>query len=171
MAGPIDRQEVDRLILEHLPMAMRFAERLASDADAAEEVVQEAMCRVLKHWQSFRGEAEFGSWLIRIVLNIEHDRRRRRHRCNGTPVDLGRTQVVGPSELATAAELRRTIRAAIDELPDRQREVAWLCLGEGLAASEVAYILEINEANVHTCLHLARKRIAKRIGVNYTRQT
>jgi DNA-directed RNA polymerase specialized sigma24 family protein len=48
--------------------------------------------------------------------------------------------------------------------------VALLSLGEGLAASDVALVLETTEANVHTCLHLARKRIAKAIGVNYSRQ-
>ena len=52
----------------------------------------------------------------------------------------------------------------------RQREVALLSLGEGLPASEVAYILATTEANVYTCLHLARKRIAEAIGVNYSRR-
>ena len=48
-------------------------------------------------------------------------------------------------------------------------EVALLSLGEGLPAREVALVLETTEANVHTCLHLARKRIARAIGVDYAR--
>jgi RNA polymerase sigma factor (sigma-70 family) len=68
------------------------------------------------------------------------------------------------------SELRADVRAAIEALPDRQREVALLSLGEGLAARDIALVLETTEANVHTCLHLARKRIAKAIGVNYSRQ-
>jgi RNA polymerase sigma factor (sigma-70 family) len=69
-----------------------------------------------------------------------------------------------------AAELNQRIRTEIDRLPERQREVALLSLGEGTSAGEVAYILQTTEANVHTCLHLARKRIAQAIGFDYARQ-
>jgi RNA polymerase sigma-70 factor (ECF subfamily) len=72
-------------------------------------------------------------------------------------------------EEAAADELHANVRAAIDRLPERQREVALLSLGEGLAARDVARVLETTEANVHACLHLARKRIAQAIGINYAR--
>ena len=62
------------------------------------------------------------------------------------------------------------IRVAIHNLPDRQREIALLSLGEGLKPTEVATILQTTEANVHTCLHLARKRIAKAIGIKYVQR-
>ena len=54
--------------------------------------------------------------------------------------------------------------AAIDRLPDRQREVALLSLGQGLPG-EVARVLEISEANVYTVCTLA-KCIAQFIGVD-----
>ena len=66
--------------------------------------------------------------------------------------------------------MQRKVRATIDGLPERQREVALISLGEGLPARDVARILEITEANVHTCLHLARKRIAQAIGVDYAKK-
>ena len=76
MAGPIDRQMVDQLVVKHLPAAFRFAQRLTNDADTAEEVVQEALCRVLGRWKSYRGEASFGTWMMQIVVNVDRDRRR-----------------------------------------------------------------------------------------------
>jgi DNA-directed RNA polymerase specialized sigma24 family protein len=50
-------------------------------------------------------------------------------------------------------------------LPSRQREVAALVWGEGLAAGDAAAVLEISEASVYTNIHLARKQIAAAIGL------
>ena len=170
MARPIDRNEVDRLVVEHLPVALRFALRLTGNTDRAEEVVQEALCRVLRSWRSYRGDASFRTWMLQIVLNVDRDRRRRALRTERVAVAGATTETVRPDEQAAANELQAAIRAAIDALPERQREVALLSLGEGLAAQEVAKVLETTEANVHTCLHLARKRIAQAIGVKYSQR-
>jgi RNA polymerase sigma-70 factor (ECF subfamily) len=170
MSGPIDRRTVDQLVVEHLPAALRLARRLAPDANTAEDVVQEALCRVLVQWKSFRGEASFSTWMMQIVVNVGRDRRRRQRGSCELPTDLTAPDAAEPNEHAVVVELNEAICAAIDALPDRQREVALLALGEGLNASEVAYILQTNEANVHACIHLARKRIAKEIGVNFARQ-
>ncbi len=167
----MDRDTVDRLVVEHLPVALRFAQRLAGDPQAAEELVQDALCQVLRRWGSFRGEATFRTWLLKIVVNADRDRRRRRQpEVLPMPNDGVVSPVVQPAAEAEARELHARIRAAIEDLPERQREVALLGLGEGLSAREVAQLLDTTEANVHTCLHLARKRIARVIGVDYARR-
>jgi RNA polymerase sigma-70 factor, ECF subfamily len=170
MSGPIDRHAVDQLVVAHLPAALRLARRLNGDPDAAEEIVQEALCRVLRSWKSFRGEASFSTWMMQVVVNTARDRRRRQRESSGLPAELYTSSAAEPNEQAAAAELSQIIRRAIDQLPERQREVALLSLGEGLDAGEVASILQTTEANVHTCLHLARKRIAQAIGFDYARQ-
>jgi RNA polymerase sigma factor (sigma-70 family) len=104
--------------------------------------------------------------MLQILINVDRDRRRRLRVYE--PVEAG--DVVGrtdqPAELAAAAELGAEVRAVVDALPERQREVALLMWGEGLAAGETAGVLGISEANVYACLHLARKRVAKVIGVD-----
>lgn len=169
MAQPIDRSAVDRLVVEHLPSALRFARRLTGDADVAEDVVQEALCLILRRWTSYRGEGSFLAWMMQIVVNVDRDRRRRRRNLLPLPDEDLVSGRPPPPEEASAGELHARIRAAVDALPDRQREVTLLSLGEGLAAREVAEVLQTTEGNVHTCLHLARKRIAQAIGVNYAR--
>ncbi len=169
MEPPIARSDVDRLVVEHLPAALRFALRLTGDQHIAEDVVQDALCLVLRRWRSYRGESSFGTWMLRIVVNVDRDRRRRQRDTLPLPVDEMISSAAQPVEQAAAAELHASVRTAIDRLPQRQREVALLSLGEGLAARDVADVLEITEGNVHTCLHLARKRIAGAIGINYTR--
>jgi RNA polymerase sigma-70 factor (ECF subfamily) len=170
MAGPIDRHTVDQLVVANLAAALRVARRMVCDADAAEEVVQESLCRVLQRWRSFRGEAAFSTWMMQIVVNSARDRRRRQHESSELPAEFCEARAAEPVEQIAAEELGELIRRTIERLPERQREVALLSMGEGLSASEVAYILETTEANVHTCLHLARKRIAGAIGFDYARR-
>lgn len=170
MARSTDRSTIDRLVVEHLPVALRFAMRLSGDAQTAEDVVQEALCRVLRQWRGYRGEASFRTWLLQIVLNVDRDRRRRRD-AQPMPDDVPAVDAPSPADEASFRELDAGIRAAIDRLPRRQREVAVLVLGEGLPAAEAARILETTEANIYTCLHLARKQIAKAIGVDFARPT
>ena len=169
MAPPIDRSEVDRLAVEHLPVTLRFALRLTGDPHIAEDVVQEALCLVLRRWRSYRGEASFGTWMLQIVINVDRDRRRRQRDVQPIPAGEVMSNVASPVQQAVANELHANVRAAIDRLPERQREVALLSLGEGFAARDVARLLQTTEGNVHACLHLARKRIAQAIGVDYAR--
>lgn len=166
----MDRRTVDRLVVEHLPAALRFAQRLTGDSHIAEDVVQEALCRVLRQWHCFRGESQFGTWLLGIVVNVDRDRRRRQRHVIPLPREDVVDTTAQPPVLAAAEELSRRIRSAIDELPPRQREVTLLMLGERLSASQAAEVLGISEANVHTCLHLARKRVAQVVGLDSVRR-
>ncbi len=166
----MDRHTVDQLVVQHLPVALRLARRLAGDAGVAEEIVQEALCRVLRGWRQYRGEAAFSTWMMQIVVNVDRDRRRRRREHEPLVPDRLRSSEAEPGEHAAATELQAAVRAAIEALPDRQREVALLSFGEGLKAGQIATILEITEANVHTCIHLARKRIAEVIGISPVRR-
>lgn len=170
MSGPIDRHTVDQLVVTHLPATLRFAQRLTNDPDTAADVVQEALCRVLARWKTFRGEASFSTWMMQIVLNVDRDRRRQRRESLGPPPDGIASGAAGANEQAAAAELGEMIRLVIDNLPDRQREVALLSFGEGLSVSDVAHILQTTEGNVHTCIHLARRRIAEAIGYDFARR-
>jgi len=167
MTRPMNRQMVDQLVVEHLPAGLRFAQRLVGDPDTAEEVVQESLCRVLRQWKTYRGKAEFRTWMMQIVVNVVRDRRRRRRETGELPADILDSVASEPGDQVVAAELSEKIRSVIDTLPDRQREVAVLRFGEELEANEIADILQITEANVHTCVHLVRKRIAKAIGATY----
>ncbi|MGI9457661.1 MAG: RNA polymerase sigma factor [Aeoliella sp.] len=168
MSLPIDRRTVDQLVVEHLPVALRIARRLSGNAEVAEDIVQEALCRILQQWRSYRGEAAISTWMMQIVVNVSRDR----HRLKTTESspDEFVSRAPEPHQEVVADELSQLIREAIDHLPERQREVALLSFGEGFDASDIAYLLDITVANVHTCLHLARRRVAKAIGIEYMPQ-
>src|SRR4051812_29867127 len=73
MGLAMDRQTFDRLVLEHLPSAQRFAIRLTGDTNAADDLMQDALLKAHKHWDTFKGESRFTTWLFRIVINCFRD--------------------------------------------------------------------------------------------------
>jgi RNA polymerase sigma-70 factor (ECF subfamily) len=163
MAWRGERATFERLVDECLPRALRFALSLTGDVDAADEVVQEAMLRASSGWRSFRGEAQFRTWLFRIVINCFRDRLVRRRGAGPLPDDLDDPRCVAPTEAAEANELGQIIARQVSQLPPRQREVLLLTCYEGLAASEIARVLGIGEANVHATLHVARRRLRRQL--------
>jgi len=145
---------------------LRVALRLTGDAHVAEDLVQETLCRVLRQWRSFRGDASFKTWMLGILMNLDRDRRRTLRAHQPLDEDVEIEMAPAPMEIAVAHEMHVAVRTAVDRLPERQREVAVLSWGEGLVAREVASVLGITEANVYTNLHLARKRLAQALGLN-----
>lgn len=167
MGRHFDKLHLDRLVCGHLPEALRFATRLTGEPDSAEEVVEEALLRVARSWQTFRGESEFRTWFFRIVINAFRDRLAAREPAEqfaeGVAEELPDAKAIDPAAEVMAAELGQLIAERVSALPPRQREVLVLIAYEGLSPAEVAGVLGITEANVHATLHLARKRLRKQL--------
>ena len=157
---------LDRLVAEHLPDALRFALRLSGCQAAAEEIVQEALCRAARGIASFRGQSQFRTWFYRIVISAFHDQlaASARQRCAGELTDeLCDPRSENPLATAMANELRHIIAQRISALPLRQREVLVLTAYEQLRPSEVATVLGISESNVYANLHYARARLREEL--------
>lgn len=157
---------LDRLVRTHLPAMMRFATRLTGRPETAEDIVQDALVRVASGWKSFRGDADFRTWVFRIVVNVFRDglRRRVNTQLDAEPAD-SRAE---PAEHAMHQELRQLIAERVSALPPRQREVLVLMALEGFTSAETARLLRISEPNVHSNLHLARKRLREGLAAYLT---
>jgi RNA polymerase sigma-70 factor (ECF subfamily) len=165
MPWTADRDSFDRLMLEHLQIAQRFAVRITGDADAAEDVVQNALVRAARSWQTFRGQSSFSTWLLRIVLNAAHDRRAAAARRDESPLedDPVDARSIDPAALASAADLGERIAQLISALPARQREALVLIAYEHLTTAEAAEVMETTEQNVRTNVHLARQKLKQQL--------
>jgi RNA polymerase sigma-70 factor, ECF subfamily len=158
---------LDQLVLDHLPAALRFATRLTGDLDRAEDLVQESLLRVVRSWATFRGKAAFRTWFFRIVINVFRDRLRVSS-AGGVSIDDNESDWIdptdaGPPRAAMAAELTQLIANEVSRLPPRQREVLVLIVYEELSVREVAEIIGISEANVHSTISAARTRLKTRL--------
>lgn len=146
---------------------------LKSEADA-EEVVQEAALKAFKALGSFRGEARFSTWLVKITLNEARMRLRRSHSESEVPLqdfmDDGDSDYTPsvltdwreiPSEALDRKELREILQRALDELPEKYREVLILRDVQEMNIQETAQLLGINEGMVKTRLLRARLLMQK----------
>ena len=161
----VDRQTFDRLMLDHLSPALRFAVRLTGDPSAGEELVQEALVRAATAREQFRGDASFKSWLFQIVVNVFRDglrARPRRATCELSD-DVSDARPDDPPSRAAAAELAERVAMLVSALPPRQREVMVLVVYEHLTTTEAAAVLGITEQNVRTNLSLARSEIKRQL--------
>ncbi len=116
--------------------AWTLALRLTGRNDVAQEVLQDAMLKAFERVRQYRGDAPFGAWLRKLVVNealmqLRHDRLHLIEVFDDSIVDDGAPL---PWALADAATLDR----ALNRLPDTARAVLWLYHVEGYTHVEIA---------------------------------
>jgi RNA polymerase sigma-70 factor, ECF subfamily len=163
----------------HLPM-VNFARTMVNSPTVAEEAVQEAWVQVLKSSSSFEGRSAVATWLFGIVKNTASRHRRREARIREHEVlahddadplsgrmhpaghpDAGHWRVPPsgrflPEDQTVAKELGGYVRAALDALPARQRQLVILRDLVGASGEEAAAILELSAEAQRALLYRAR---------------
>lgn len=137
---------------------------LRNPADA-EDAVQEAFVRVLRHRDTLDEVRDHRVWLIRIVWNIVLDRKRRAKTRPETDdvEDLARvlpSAGLTAEEMAAAAQHHARVLACVEQLPAKEREVLQLSAFEELSSVEIAGVLGITESSVRSRLFRARNLMA-----------
>jgi RNA polymerase sigma-70 factor (ECF subfamily) len=155
---------------------LRVARSFVSSAAVAEEVVQETWMGVLRGIDGFEGRSSFRTWLLRILVNRAKSTGERERRTVavgnvGPVVDRSRFDASGAwmappqhwvedsDDRLLAQGLADDLQAALDALPERQREVVMLRDIDDLSGQEVSEALEISEANQRVLLHRGRSRL------------
>ena len=139
---------------------------LQVEADA-EEVAQEAFLKAFRGLRSFRREARFSTWLLRITVNEARMRLRQRREisfdavfpnneeADYTPIFLADWREI-PAEAVLREETRRLLCESIAALPEHYREIIPLRDLNGLNNSETAEILGLSLGNAKVRLLRAR---------------
>ncbi|WP_050522862.1 RNA polymerase sigma factor [Pseudorhodobacter wandonensis] len=143
-----DSAAARELASRHLPRVMGFAARmLGGDRAEAEDVAQEAMLRLWRIAPEWRqGEAKVSTWLYRVVTNLCTDRLRGQKRRRAVGLDDAPDVEDGARSVeASLVENDRinALHAALETLPDRQRQAVVLRHIEGLTNPEIAEVMEI----------------------------
>ncbi|WP_424984612.1 RNA polymerase sigma factor [Microbulbifer sp. S227A] len=160
-------QAAARELTERLaPRALGVAMRVLGDRAEAEDVAQEAMMRLWRmapDWQT--GKAKVSTWLYRVTLNLCLDIKRRRRGGMARLDDV--PDPPDPGESA-AEHLQQTARAdalqaALETLPDRQREAVVLRHLEGLSNPEIAEIMEISTEAVESLTARGKRALSREL--------
>ena len=179
-----DENTFARLLDSWSPAMTHVARTHVSNPDSASDVVQDTWLAVIRGVHGFEGRSSLRTWVFSILTNIAKTRGVRERRTvpwssmaldDG---DLGPTVEPGlfrgadddypghwrstpapwrsPETAALDGEVRSRLRAALDELPPRQRVVVTLRDVEGYSADEVCSMLELSGANQRVLLHRGR---------------
>ncbi len=141
-----------------------------SEQDAA-DITQEVFLRAWKSLDSFRGDSSLSTWLYRVTSNLCVDFARKRAVESGTAsiddaespaasiADPSRT--IQPEQAVENQELREELQYAIAQLSEEHRKVVLLRDVAGLAYTEIARTLGVEEGTVKSRLARARNSLRK----------
>jgi RNA polymerase sigma-70 factor, ECF subfamily len=164
-AGARKDAAISALVDQYAGALYRVAYSVLRNPSDAEDAVQEAFLRVLRHRDTLGEVRDHRVWLIRIVWNIVLDRKRRAKTRPETD-DVAELARVLPStglsaeELAAAAQHHAHVLACVEQLPAKEREVLLLSAFEELSSVEIAAVLSITESSVRSRLFRARNLMA-----------
>ncbi len=169
-----DRAAFTQLVRRHQTGLYNFALRQLRVPAVAEDVVQETFVRVVQNAADFKHEARFSTWAYTITRNLCIDQLRknalRKHASLDEPrkSDAGDGPTLGEQTAdsrasverqVAGAEIKQRIVAAVDELPDDQREVFLLREVSNLPFKEIAEITGVPENTVKSRMRYALERL------------
>lgn len=170
-----DSDAFELLVRRYSPRLFQTAYRLLGNQADAEDALQQALVKAYLHLADFRGDAAFGTWLHRIVINLCHDELRRRGRRLRSEMEwepdrtLVRDQAPEsrPDEAAEQEELGRTVQVALEAVPPVYRTPVVLRDLQDYSYHEIAGMLGCSVGTVKSRVHRGRqalRMILNRVG-------
>lgn len=158
------------LFARHGERARRLAVQILGDWQSAEEAVQDSFLRLAEKAPLWRGESGFRTFFTRLLVNVCRARRRRGHdflakgRNVGSPSGVLRgvaasTRITEVAGRMQTEEIRLAVHGALQQLPEKFREVLILRELEGLGYKEIAVILDASLDEVRIWIYRGRERL------------
>ena len=170
-----DEEAFVTLVARYQGAMLRLARSFVPSQAVAEEAVQDTWMGVVRGVEGFEGRSSFKTWLFRILVNRARSAgsREQSHAPlgagGGVPASCfdgqGRwREPVEPwnddsDDRLDARALTAVLRAALDDLPPRQRQVVVLRDVEGLTSDDTCAVLGISAGNQRILLHRGRSRL------------
>ncbi|RIK83223.1 MAG: RNA polymerase subunit sigma-70 [Planctomycetota bacterium] len=144
--------------------------RICGSREDAADAVQDAFVQAFVKLGSFRGDAQFYTWLYRIAMNLALSRRRRARptaSLETARADAGEEAVdrhPGPDDRLLAREQAEQVQSALALLAEQHRKILVLREIEGCSYEVIADILELPVGTVRSRLFRARLQLRERLG-------
>lgn len=170
-----DKGAFDALVLKYQHKLVKLVMRYVRNPAEAEDIAQEAFIKAYRALPQFRGDSAFYTWLYRIAINTAKNAVVSRDR-NPVEYDLDRSNTdesydmqgrmkdsETPEGLVLTDEIRSTVNAAIDALPEDLRTAIVLRELEGLSYEEIAAAMACPVGTVRSRIFRAREAIDRRL--------
>ena len=134
--------------------------------ETASDCAQEAMIKIWRSLEGYRGDCAFESWVYRIAANCSMDAMRKKKRDKSESIEPLKEAGFDPSdpepgteEKVIAADRRQRLREGIRQLPEDQREALVLTQLERVSYEEAARMLDVSEGTVKSRVNRAKARL------------
>ena len=170
-----DDDAFEELLTMYEEGALNYFYRLTGKRHAAEDLTQELFIRVFRYRDRYTRQATFKSFLFRMARNLWIDRYRKlkvrplqvslsgKSPSRSRDGDESDMPVISPEatphEAAVRDERIRRLGGAVQELPDKLREVVVLCLEGRLKYAEMSEILDVPVGTIKSRMHTAVQRL------------
>ncbi|MHC4102396.1 MAG: RNA polymerase sigma factor [Planctomycetota bacterium] len=166
-----DEEAVEALIRAHQDALYAFILRMSGRPETAEDIVQEALVRVLRNLHRFDSRYRFSTWLFTIAKRLYMNLSQKLGPAYDTDmVEVSPVGGRGPGKLAARAETmdnaRQLIDAALAALPPQQREIMLLFHQQNWPIAEIAEQLGMPQGTIKSHLHRGRNRMKRFIEAN-----
>ena len=152
----LSESEFQNLYRAHGRPLWAYLYRLTGNAADADDLLQEAYCRLLVTPMATREDSQLRAYLFRIASNASIDHWRRAGRAD-------RHAAAAPDVPATATDavaLRHDMSRTFRELKPQERVLLWLAHVEGTEHRDIAQALGLKAASVPVLLFRARRKLA-----------
>lgn len=169
-----DKNAFNLLVRKYQHKVINLVARYVNNPGDVPDVAQEAFIKAYRALPTFRGESAFYTWLYRIAVNTAKNyltSQGRRPPSSDVEADEAEyygggealQEVATPENLALTDEIKRTVFAAIEALPEDLRTAITLREMEGLSYEEIAEIMDCPVGTVRSRIFRAREAIDKKL--------
>jgi len=166
-----DMRAFEELVARHRDKIFARAYSMMRNEEEAVDLSQEAWVKGWQRLKQFQGEASFGTWMTRIVINLCLDqlRKQKRHRTESIEAmteESGGVErqmpvvTVNPTAGLERGELRQRIDKALGQLSHEHRTVMVLHEFEEMEYKEIAKTMGCSIGTVMSRLFYARRKMA-----------
>lgn len=167
-----DRVAFGELIARYQVQVYHFSRRLLGTEDGAQDITQDVFIKAFLALDTWRSEAAFAAWLLRIARNACLDILRTRQRYPSISLDAHAEQLIAPmpnaEEQAMHAQSLARLEEALVELSLEHREILILRDIEGFSYQEIAQLLDINTGTVRSRLSRGRAALMQQLNSRNT---
>lgn len=146
-----------------------IAMRIVKDTAEAEDIMQESFITAFSKLDSFKGEATFGAWLKRIVVNNSFTQYRKLNKYVSLPEErvpeAAETDRFEIDEEDFTSIKSRQLLSCMEELHNSYKHILGLHFIEGYDYEEICEILGISYANCRTMISRAKESLRKKLAV------
>ncbi len=156
-----DTEAFRELILKYQEQVYRVVLRQVRNDAIARDLAQECFLKVFRHLSTFRFEASFKTWLLKVSMNVVRTHfasRSYREQLQTSSLASQDEEVAQPADSLDLDALQQ-LSDAIASLPTELREIIVLCGVEQYTYEEAAVVLEIPVGTVRSRLHRARMKL------------